>query len=295
MARALLTALGAGAAALLASLAGCQLLFPIPAAEEQSGDSGLRDGAAVGDGGTIVVEAPDADVVRCVAADDTNLYWSDQTAMTLMQSALDGSRPTTLLMAVDVSEMFLAGTKLYYYGTYSTNSGLHVLDLVAHTNQFLSPDIQGCVWVTATAAYSVNVVTSVVYRIDPSSGAATQLLGPNDGINGPWGVAADDTHLYWTNRDPTYGGTVLRQLIDGGSNAQQERLATQQSRPQCLTLDGTGLLYWANFDDGTIHRAQVDGGGQMLIAQQQTQPTQIAVTTQFVFWNSGNHVVRNPR
>jgi sugar lactone lactonase YvrE len=299
----------------LAGLSACQLLFPLAASEEPSADAGLRDGAPrdaqTGDGGpadagpvdagptdagaTVVVEAPDGDVVRCVATDATHVYWSDETAMTLMQSALDGSNATVLLMAVDIHQMFVAGSKLYYYGNYGTALGLHVLDLVAHTNQFLTPDIQGCVWVTATDAYSVNDTTSIVYRIDPDSGATTQLLGPADGVTGPWGVAVDDTYLYWSNRDTTNTGSVLRRLLDGGSTAQTTSLASQQSRPQCLTLDGTGLLYWTNYDDGTIHRIQVDGGGETVLVSGQTTPTQVALTTQFLFWNSGSEVVRMPR
>jgi hypothetical protein len=196
-----------------------------------------------------------------------------------------------LLGAVDVGQMFVAGTKLYYYGTYGGNSGLHVFDLVAHTNQFLSPDIAGCVWVTATDVYSVNDVNDVVYQIDPSSGATTQLFD----APAPWGVAADDTYLYWTMRDPDAGGAVLRRLLDGGSTTPTTTIASQQSRPQCLTLDGSGLLYWANFDDGTIRRAQVDGGDQVVIAANQVSPTQIAVTKDFLFWNSGSQVVRTAR
>ena len=79
------------------------------------------------------------------------------------------------------------------------------------------------------------------------------------GHDGPWGVALDGTHLYWTD----YGaGAVWRSDLDGGSAMS---ISTNEVHAGCLALDATHL-YWVTAGDsdaavaGSVRRWPLDGG-----------------------------------
>src|SRR5258705_103904 len=96
------------------------------------------------------------------------------------------------------------------------------------------------------------------YNVNGTIGRAeTDGTGANQsfitGVNGPYGVAVDGSHVYWGNLN---GNTIGRADLDG-SNPNQSFIGGASS-PRGLAVDGAHL-YWANQGSNTIGRADLDG------------------------------------
>jgi hypothetical protein len=98
----------------------------------------------------------------------------------------------------------------------------------------------------------------------------------------------DATHVYFVS---AYG--VFAWPKSGGATT---RLATTVSEPWGLAADATDL-YWADFQNGTIHSVPKAGGQPRVIAALQQGPRHVALDDTYVYWTnySGGTVMRAPK
>jgi hypothetical protein len=69
--------------------------------------------------------------------------------------------------------------------------------------------------------------------------------------NTPTDLAANGTHLFWTNSPSTGYGSVKRMAKTGGTVS---TLASNQSGPECVTVAGSAA-YWANYTGDRVMKA----------------------------------------
>ena len=83
---------------------------------------------------------------------------------------------------------------------------------------------------------------------------------------------------------PTVTGTVTGTLKAAGTS----RAATAS-----LTGTGGGYLYWSNYQNGTINRANLDGTGATTLVTGQNYPVAMAVDSSHIYWADyfGGHTV----
>ena len=80
----------------------------------------------------------------------------------------------------------------------------------------------------------------------PIGGGTPTIIA--SGQSFPFGIAIDDTYVYWTNNGTNAGGTVMKAPIAGDSVT---TLASGQNFPLGIAVDGTSV-YWTNNLGGTV-------------------------------------------
>ena len=207
-----------------------------------------------------------------VAVNSTHLYWTSSFDGTISEANLDGSNPQTLVSGQDGPTGLAAdGSHIYW------------------SIQFQSATLLGTIWeadldggnahmivVGQTDPYGVAVSGSHLYWAN--SGPAASRVGTIneanlDGTNprvivpsqaapgvpdqiDPSGVAADGSHLFWTdNAGDAARGSVWEANLDGTS---PHAIALNQNGPLGVATDGSHV-YWANVLDQAIEQANPDG------------------------------------
>jgi hypothetical protein len=235
----------------------------------------------------LVVAAP-TDTIRAVAIDSAHLYWSNTTANTVVQANLDGTSPHAFLSGVSADEIAVDATALYY-----TSGGLHRVPFGAPIDTEITPGPDGCIWIESpTLVYTTEFTMNEVVSVNLDAGSITILLGSSDGVFQPWGVASTAVEFYWTSSGPAVDGSIAGHPLPSGANA---TLRSGLANPNCLSFDEAGRLYWPNYGDGTIHRSNADGTSETTLASGQIMPTTVAINATYLYWNSGNNVVRLAR
>ncbi len=125
-----------------------------------------------------------------------------------------------------------------------------------------------------------------IYRVPVGGGPVTVLA---EGLEGPFGIASDGQHVYFTNYD---GGTVMRVPVAGGP---RELLAEDQGHPSYLALDPANA-YWTNFYAGADRSTAARTGSVVrwnkktrrthVLAADQDFPNGITIDGPTVYWTN---------
>lgn len=195
-----------------------------------------------GCGGNYTTLASGQTNVWGVAADDTNVYWTNGGGGAVAKVPVGGGAPVTL--ATGAAGEIIARGGIVFYGT--INGGA-----------------SGSLWSVPAAGGSPSLITNVepmslgagdgyvfvganggdVLRI-PVGGGVPSVIA-SSGTQAFTGIAADDTNVYWTDFD---SGDVLTAPICGGAVV---TLATGQKALTGIAVDANNV-YWSARDDNAI-------------------------------------------
>jgi hypothetical protein len=198
----------------------------------------------------------DGGAVQSLAVDDTFVYlgWSETDAGQIVRVKKDGSQPASLL----------AATGTIHNVAYSPKDG----------NVYF------------TQAGGTVARTSAVPSADGGLNPVTIVAA---GLTNAFGVAVDDTHVYWAD-GALDGGTLSRSelvSLDGGVIVQG------QAQPFAIALDDAGL-YWTNFASndlgGAVMRASKDGSNVTKLVPKLDVPAAIALDDRFAYFTVVNLV-----
>ena len=128
-----------------------------------------------------------------------------------------------------------------------------------------------------------------MYWID--SGALYGLTGAKttkiaEGANG---IAVGGGKVYWTAATGESSGTINAANLDGSN---PETLTTIMAVPIGIAVDTAGSkLYWTN-SRGRIQSANLNGSGIRNVLQNLSNPTDIVVSNNFIYWTEDGNTIR---
>jgi hypothetical protein len=125
------------------------------------------------------------------------------------------------------------------------------------------------------------VPQGAIMALAKGSGAPV-ALAPNE--YQPNGIAANATHVYWTNYGLNGGGAVKRIAAAGGA---PEPLVTNMKTLGVITIDKTHAYFvsFFNFMTNEVMKVPVSGGDVTVLAEKQN-PAGIALHGESVFWTN---------
>jgi hypothetical protein len=129
-----------------------------------------------------------------------------------------------------------------------------------------------------------------VGRIPISGGAPFHIA---TGQSKPFGIALEDTYVYWTNLGdadaPTpVAGSVMRATFAG---ADRYTLAGGQDDAYGVSVDGERAYWTIHRAAGSVHSAQLPRGAPEPLASMQYFPWSIVATGERVYWRADTKVV----
>ncbi|HNS98197.1 MAG TPA: DUF5050 domain-containing protein [Polyangiaceae bacterium] len=97
----------------------------------------------------------------------------------------------------------------------------------------------------------------------------------------PWGIAVDDTTVFWLAEDKSDGSVYS--IPKGGGTAQ--KLASGQNGPVQVAIDD-GFVFWTNFQGGGSIRRVKKNGTDLTTLAQASGPWAIALNNDNVYWTN---------
>lgn len=192
-------------------------------------------------------------------------YWSGYQAQNVYDARVFSIAPGAMLAQHDVSAL----------GSYAQSVAADADHVYFTTNQAGSPG-------------------GAVARIPLAGGGPEKLA---DATYRPFGLAIDDTHLYFADVDYTSSpsGSIRRVPKSGGA---VETLVTGAFGGYALAVDDTNV-YFTDYEPscGAVRSVPKGGGNAMVLASSQDMPLGIAVDDAFVYWtnrsfNDGGSVMK---
>lgn len=221
-----------------------------------------QGGACIGGRCAAIVLVPSTGANKAdqgIAVTKDAIYWASfygDSIVGVRLNELEGGAPKTFASGEPHPTGLIADQGQLYWTTYD-DGGVHraPLDGGAIATYVANLKNPGCFALdSAKAVYVSQFKDGGVVRANGNT-----IVPVIAGHDGPWGVALDGTHLYWTD----YGaGAVWRSDLDGGSAMS---ISTNEVHAGCLALDATHL-YWVTAGDsdaavaGSVRRWPLDGG-----------------------------------
>ena len=203
-------------------------------------------------GGALTTLASGQSYPRFVAINGTSIFWTDQGSGDVVTAPLGGGIATTLVsnsssepygIAIDSTNVYWADT--YYPG--ATPFAIMKAQLDGSNVMTIASGLQN--------PQEITVVSGQVYWTDLNAGTVTLALpdgggGPvAAGQPAPYGIAADESGVYWVNNNTGHGSKNEVMTVQRGSST-VITLATGTCGDGCATavLDATSV-YWID-DEG---------------------------------------------
>jgi hypothetical protein len=220
-------------------------------------DAGWYDGSVMRvavDGGSPVPVAVGQSDPESIAVDGTHVFWANKGTGEVMVAAVGSGAPTTLAKGLS-SPAWIATDGTYVY---CADHGDGTVQKVPIDNEAGAPGaalVFGYINVSGVAVAGGSVYW-VVQGPPQVVGGYTQgsiMQVPADGgvfatlalpVNNPFGIAADSTHVYWTEI-----GAVMSAPVDGG--APSVIASGGQQYPGRVAVDSTNV-YWTDPVAGTV-------------------------------------------
>jgi len=104
----------------------------------------------------------------------------------------------------------------------------------------------------------------------------------------PLAITVNGTHVYWTDHD---AGTVMRVPLQGGVMPQE--LSANHVHPLGIRVSASHV-YWTESGDTSVWKANLDGTGDVEIANSEIAPMALAIDDTSVYWiNEDNSSIRS--
>ena len=146
-------------------------------------------------------------------------------------------------------------------------AGAAAFTITGDTCKSLPPGKRCAVTVRFAPAH-VGAVTATLTAASKKRAVATDVLTGTGGLGAP-----APSHLYWAAGDSIWEANL------NGTNPQA--VVTGQLLPYGMAVGGpqTGLMYWTNRGDGTVHNAALDGTDGFAFVSGQHHPQGMAVSS----------------
>jgi hypothetical protein len=199
-----------------------------------------------------------------IVSDGTNVFWTAAAGLVRRSTVLPPGPMKTIAPAVSTNPGYLAlgnGKLWWTVGFASADNDPHLRSVnpdatgITTVASYGSPIAQfagrGGVATDGTSVYWASEKVSAVYHAgftDPACGegafAAVPCKTYGGGASNPYGVAVEDTFVFWTEPG---SGTIRRAAKGGG---QVGFVATNQDTPTSIAVMGA-FVYWGNANNGT--------------------------------------------
>jgi hypothetical protein len=239
-----------------------------------------------------------------IVSDGTSVWWTNQANGTLGRRAAGGGAITNWgpARSTEPGYLALAGGKIWWTNAFASAEptfhvyrsdldGSNVTGVAQYTNPATSFFGDGGITADASHVYWASEKSGVYMAAFADApcveGSTCKPVYTTGGASAPYGVAVDDTFVYWT--EPASG--TIRRAPKAGTGASVQ-VATGQDMPKAIAAMG-GFVYWGNVGTtnataGTIRRApQVgavcDGAACELVATA-AAPTAIVAGDDGLYW-----------
>jgi hypothetical protein len=140
----------------------------------------------------------DGGVPHALAVDDTNVYFTDESAVTVMSVPKSGGAPVTLFQGQIQATSIAANSSYVFFANNSQKSVMRV-PLAGGTAETLASGVLavGSIAIDAVNVYWTDSIANSVSKV-PLAGGASTIIAANQ--SNPGSVAVDSTNVYWVNQ-----------------------------------------------------------------------------------------------
>jgi hypothetical protein len=249
-------------------------------------------------GGTPVTLFPEVSWVLGIALNSTNVFWALAYApFSVLTAPLGGGAPITVAAEQPAAYLAADSTNVYWTDSSGTVKkapvgGGAVTTLASSQDPYgIALDSDSVYWT------NVGDFTGAIVKV-PIGGGAITTIASESNVSFGGSVAVDSTSVYWTvssTHSSTHAdagdlpsGSVMKAPKAGGTST---TLASDRPRPVAIAVDGISA-YWIEGGPtcatppcpGTVMKAPVGGGSAVTLASGQRQPSAIAVDSTSVYW-----------
>jgi virginiamycin B lyase len=203
-----------------------------------------------------------------VAVDGAHIYWTNYFGGAIERANLDGSgvNQTFVTGLADPYGVAVDGAHIYWTNLNGGAVGRANLDGSGVDQSFItgarSPtgvavDHAHVYWVNHVNGGTIGRANLDGSGVDQSFITGASPPSGGETVNGPYGVAVDGAHIYWTNY--THSGSLGRANLDGSDV--DPTFITGVDYSTRVAVD-SAYIYWTNLlNGGAIGRANLDGSG----------------------------------
>lgn len=219
------------------------------------GTSSIDTAELDGTGAAVLVPSAGSNLNQVTVGSNGYIYWADYDQNAIGRAKLDGSdaEPLWLTGAAGAAGVAVSATHIYWSEDGNNRVSRAQID---------GSNIESDLVVGLNGPHGLVIVNDDLYIANTASDAIVRA--PLDGgqfevlanVTGPQMLAANATHLYWTN---FRGESVGRAAIDGSGVDEQFIIASSGSWTYGVGVDSEHI-YWTNYTGASsVSRANLDG------------------------------------